>query len=48
MPLPMLKATPPRAALPLTQPAPVDAGGKAIRPKTKLSQVESKTGRRPN
>lgn len=48
MPLPMPKAIPPRAASPLAQPAPVDAGVKAIRAKTKLSQVESKTGHRPN
>ena len=30
------------------QPAPAKAGVKAIRAKTKLSQIESQTGRRPN
>lgn len=37
--LPMPRATPPGAASPLAQPAPADAGVKAIRAKTKLSQV---------
>lgn len=30
------------------QPAPANAGVKAIRAKTKLSQIGSQTGRRPN